>query len=201
MGRETRGSGGDALPASERILRTAERLFYRDGYRAVGVDTIIAESGVAKMTLYRHFPSKDDLIAAYLGRANDQLLAWIDELIAPHRNPRRALEAVFQGVAKLASSPQCLGCAFVGASAEFPELTHPGHRVALEHKRAMVERFRGLAEAAGARDPKALAEELLLVMDGAWSAARVFGPGSHGVRAAAAARALIDARVPVTSGK
>jgi AcrR family transcriptional regulator len=182
-------------PPRERILRTAERLFYRDGYRAVGVDTLIAESGVAKMTLYRHFPSKDDLIATYLERVNEQLLAWMEGLIASHRDPRRALEAVFDGVAKLASSPECLGCAFVGASAEFPELDHPGHRVALEHKRAAVERFRALAAEAGAREPNALAEELLLVMDGAWSAARVFGPGNHGRRAAAAARALIDAQI------
>jgi AcrR family transcriptional regulator len=191
---------GTTLTPRERILQTAERLFYRDGYHAVGVDTIIAESGVAKMSLYRHFPSKDDLIAAYLERANEQLLAWMEGLIAPHRSPRRALEAVFDGVAKLASSPECLGCAFVGAAAEFPEPDHPGHRVALEHKRAVVDRLRRLAEDASARDPEALAEELLLVMDGAWSAARVFGPGSHGRRAAAAARALIAARLPTTTG-
>lgn len=194
--------GEEATPttaARDRILETAERLFYRDGYRAVGVDTIVAESGVAKMTLYRHFPSKDDLIAAYLQRTNEQLLSWMETLAAPHRDQRRALEAIFDGVAKLASSPECLGCAFVGASAEFPEFDNPGHRVALEHKRAVLDRFRGLAREAGARDPKALAEELLLVMDGAWSAARVFGPGSHGRRAAAAARALIAAQVPAAT--
>ena len=195
MGERTAAAHPSPTPR-ERILQTSERLFYRDGYRAVGVDTIVAESGVAKMSLYRHFPSKDDLIAAYLERANEQLLAWIDGLIAPHRSPRRALEAVFEGVAKLASSSQCLGCAFVGASAEFPELDHPGHRVALQHKRAVVDRLRRLAEEAGARDPTAIAEELLLVMDGAWSAARVFGPGNHGLRAATAARALIDAQLP-----
>jgi AcrR family transcriptional regulator len=184
------------VPARDRILETAERLFYRDGYRAVGVDTIIAESGVAKMTLYRHFPSKDDLIAAYLERTNRQLLDWMEGLIAPHPDPREALEAVFEGVAKLASSPECLGCAFVGAAAEFPGLQHPGHVVALDHKRAVVGRLRDLAKGAGARDPGGLAEQLLLVMDGAWSAARVFGPGSHGGRAAAAAKALVAAHVP-----
>jgi len=180
--------------ARERILETAERLFYRDGYHAVGVDTIIAESGVAKMSLYRHFGSKDKLIAAYLERANHQLLEWIEQLIEPHEDPRAALEAVFDGVAKLASSPECLGCAFVGAAAEFREPEHPGHRAALQHKRAVAGRLRTLAEAAAARDPQGLAEELLLVMDGAWSAARVFGPGSHGRRAAEAARALIAAQ-------
>jgi AcrR family transcriptional regulator len=190
------GSGPRAgSDARERILETAERLFYRDGYRAVGVDRIIAESGVAKMTLYRHFRSKDELIAAYLERANHQLLEWIEGLIAPHADPRAALIAVFNGVAKLASSPECLGCAFVGAAAEFPEPEHPGHRVALEHKRAVGARLRALAEAAGATDPDELAEELLLVMDGAWSAARVFGPGNHGRRAAEAARTLIGAHI------
>ncbi len=181
--------------ARERILETAERLFYRDGYRAVGVDTIIAESGVAKMTLYRHFRSKDELIAAYLERANHRLLEWIEGLIAPHTDPHVALIAIFEGVAKLASSAECLGCAFVGAAAEFPEHENPGHRVALEHKTAVAARLRELAEAAGATDPDGLAEELLLVMDGAWSASRVFGPGNHGQRAAKAARTLIGAHI------
>lgn len=181
--------------ARERILETAARLFYRDGYHAVGVDTIVAESGVAKMTLYRHFPSKDNLIATYLERTNEQLLAWIEGLIAPHDEPRKALEAVFEGVAKLASSPECLGCAFVGAAVEFPEPDHPGHRAAAEHKRAIVGRLSRLAARAGARDPNGLAEELLLIMDGAWSAARVFGPGSHGRRASVAAKALIASQL------
>jgi AcrR family transcriptional regulator len=181
--------------ARERILETAERLFYRDGYRAVGVDTIVAESGVAKMTLYRHFPSKDALIAAYLERTNEQLLAWMEGLIAPNDDPRKALEAVFEGVAKLASSPECLGCAFVGAAGEFPEPDHPGHRAAVDHKRAVVGRLRELAEQAGARNPNVLAEELLLIMDGAWSAVRVFGPGSHGRRASQAAKDLIAAHI------
>ena len=181
--------------ARERILETAEHLFYREGYRAVGVDTIVAESGVAKMTLYRHFPSKEALIAAYLERANEQLLAWMEGLIASHRDPRVALEAVFDGVAKLASSPECLGCTFIAAAGEFPERDHLGHEAAVAHKRAVVGRLRELAERAGARDANALAEDLLLVMDGAWSAARVFGPGSHGRRASRAAKHLIAAHV------
>jgi AcrR family transcriptional regulator len=198
---QAEGSERVQSAARERILETAARLFYRDGYRAVGVDTIIAQSGVAKMTLYRHFPSKDDLIAAYLERTNGELLKWMEGLIAPHGDPRAALEAVFAGVAKLASSPECLGCAFVGAAAEFPELDHPGHQAALGHKRQVVDRFRDLAEAAGARDPQGLAEQLLLVMDGAWSAARVFGPGSHGQRAGEAAKTLIDAQVKAGVGQ
>ncbi len=187
--------GQTASTARERILATAERLFYRDGFRAVGVDTIIAQSGVAKMTLYRHFPSKDDLIAAYLERSNERFWAWFDPLVAGREDPREALEAVFDGVAELAVSPHCLGCTFVGAAAEFPEPDHPGHRVATAHKRALLARLHALARAAGARNPRALAEELLLLMDGAWSAARVFGPANHAGQAAQAARALIAAQV------
>jgi len=189
----TEGQAGSA--ARERILKTAQHLFYRDGYRAVGVDMMVAESGVAKMTLYRHFPSKDDLIGAYLERTNEQLLAWMEGLIASHRDPRLALEAVFDGVAKLASSPECLGCTFIAAAGEFPEPAHPAHEAAAAHKRAIVGRLRELAEQAGARDANALAEELLLIMDGAWSAARVFGPGSHGRRASRAAKDLIAAHL------
>ena len=115
--------------------------------------------------------------------------------IAPDANPRQALEAIFDGVAKLASSPACLWCTWVAAAAEFPEPDHPGHGVAIAHKRAVIEHLRGLADEAGARDPEALAEELLLRMNGAWSAARDFGPGSHAGRVDDAARALIEAHV------
>jgi len=119
----------------------------------------------------------------------------MEELIATRDDPREALEAVFVGVGTLATSPACLGFAFVGASVEYPALDHRGHRVALDHKDWVLGRLRGLAESAGVRDPGGLSEELLLPMDGAWSAARVYGPGNHARRVAEAARELIDARL------
>src|SRR6266545_6414043 len=179
--------------ARERILEAATRLFQRDGFRAVGIDTIIAEAGVAKMTLYAHFPSKDDLIVAYLERANEQFWEWLDGASADVDDPRERLVAMFGAVGELANSPQCLGCTFQGTAAEFPDPEHPGHRVALAHKRSVLARLRGLAEDAGLRAPEALAEQLLLLMDGAWVAARMFGPDNHGAQVAAAARALIEA--------
>ena len=183
-----------APSARDTILETAGRLFHERGVRAVGVDTIVAESGVAKMTLYRHFPAKDDLVVAYLQRANDQLTRWMDELVAPHAaRPRRALEAIFDGVARLASGPHCRGCAFLGVAAEFSDDAHPGRVVARDHKKAILRRFTALARGAGAREPERLAAELLLVMDGAWGAARVFGPRSHASHAGEAARALVRA--------
>jgi AcrR family transcriptional regulator len=182
-------SGGGS--ARDRILDTASELFYRDGYHAVGIDTIIAQSGVAKTTLYRHFASKDDLIAAYLERANTEFMSWLDEAIASVDDPRTRLIAMFEAVAKLATSTRCLGCTFQGAASEFPELDHPGHRVALDHKREVLERFTGLAREAGLRDPDALAAQLLLLMDGAWVAARMFGPQNHATSVAEAATAVI----------
>ncbi|SRR6266508_1014574 len=178
--------------ARERILEAASRLFLRDGFRAVGVDTIVAEAGIAKMTLYTHFPSKDDLIVAYLERANGQFWEWLDGASAGVDDPRARLVAMFDAVGKLANSPGCLGCTFQGTAAEFPDPQHPGHRVALAHKQAVRARLRTLTEHAGLRAPEDLADQLLLLMDGAWVAARMFGPDNPGAQVAAAARALIE---------
>jgi AcrR family transcriptional regulator len=184
----------------KRILEAAGRLFLRNGYRAVGVDTIVAEAGVAKMTLYAHFPSKDDLIVAYLERANEQFWAWLEGAAAGAEDPRAKLVAMFDAVGRLADSPQCLGCTFQGAAGEFPDPEHPGHRVAVAHKQAVLDRLAGLAEAAGLRDPAELAQQLLLLMDGAWVAARIFGPDNPAAQVPAAARALIAASGPRRSG-
>jgi AcrR family transcriptional regulator len=186
-------------PTRERILETAAELFYRDGYGAVGVDTIIARAGVAKTTLYRHFPSKDELIVAYLQRADERFWAWFEDAIAGHRQPRAKLIALFEAVADLVASPSCLGCTFQGASSEFPSQAHPGHRVALEHKQGVLERLADLGREAGAKDPDRLARELLLVMDGAWAAARMFGSRSPAAAAPQAAAALLDAHLAPSS--
>jgi AcrR family transcriptional regulator len=183
----------------DRILDTASELFYRDGYHAVGIDTIVARSGVAKMTLYRHFPSKDDLIAAYLERANAEFWDWLDGEIAAVPDPKAKLRAAFEATAKLATSTRCLGCTFQAAASEFPEPEHKGHKVALEHKRRVLDRLAGLARDAGLREPDDLAAQLLLVMDGAWVAARMFGPANHAATVAEAARALIEAHAPSTA--
>lgn len=179
----------------ERLLETAARLFSQHDYRAIGVDTIVAESGVGKMTLYRHFPTKDDLIAAYLRDTNDKFWLWFDEAVSAADDPRGKLAAFFQALEKLATTPTCFGCPFLNAVVDFPEREHPGHVIALEHKQAVRSRFRQLAEAAGARDSAVLADQLFLLMDGAFMAVRMFGPESPALRVAQAARALMDAQV------
>ncbi len=103
---------------------------------------------------------------------------------------------IFEAVARLATSAHCLGCTFQGAASEFPELEHPGHRVAIAHKRRVLERLAELARAARLRDPEGLAAQLLLLMDGAWVAARMFGPDNHARGIVAAATALIEAHDP-----
>jgi AcrR family transcriptional regulator len=185
-----------APSARERVLATATELFLREGYRAVGIDRIIELAGVAKTSLYRNFGSKDDLIVAYLERADKDYWRWFDESIAEAGSPRAKLVALFDATEKLATSPACLGCTFQVAAAEFPEPEHPAHRVSRAHKLEVLRRLRELAEEAGADDPAALAEQLMLIMDGAWAAARMLGPRSQAASAGAAARTLLDARLP-----
>lgn len=190
-------AGTDARPTPERILDTAGRLFYTRGFQAVGVDLIVAESGVAKMTLYRHFPSKDDLIVAYLERSDVLFWRWLKGEVAGTADPREKLLGAFEALEALAVRPSCVGCPFQATAAEFPDPASAAHRVALTHKEKVRAWFRELAEAAGLAKPAELADQLLLLMDGAWVAARMFGPDSGGspVRAVTdAARALIDAR-------
>jgi AcrR family transcriptional regulator len=177
-------------PARERILDTASRLFYRHGFVSVGVDTIIAEAGVAKMSLYRHFPSKDDLIVAYLEQSNELFWAWFDGALgdgAPHEQ----LVHVFEALGTFATNPACFGCMFQLAAADFPDPDHPANRIALAHKTTVIDRLRDFASQAGSPDPDALAGQLLLLMDGAFVASRMFRRASPAAHVAEAARAII----------
>jgi AcrR family transcriptional regulator len=182
--------------ARERILATATELFLREGYRAVGIDRIIELAGVAKTSLYRNFGSKDELIVAYLERSDEDFWRWFEEAIAGEESPRARLMALFDATEKLATSPRCLGCTFQVAAAEFPEPDHPAHRVSRAHKLEVLRRLRELADEAGADDPAGMAEQLMLIMDGAWAAARMLGPRNQAASAGAAARALLDAALP-----
>jgi AcrR family transcriptional regulator len=182
--------------ARERILRTASELFYEHGFHAVGIDLIIERAGVAKATLYRHFPTKDDLISAYLEDADARFSEWFNASIDPGAPAAEALVGIFDSVATLVSSPGCLGCTFQVTAAEFPEASHPGHAVALAHKQAVRGRLRELAMEAGARRPEELGDGLLLLMDGAFAAARMHGHDNPGGRVGAVARTLIAAHTP-----
>ena len=180
----------------DKILATAGQLFYRDGYRAVGIDTIIAEAGVAKMSLYRHFSSKDELIVAYLTESNQQFWKWLEAETEGIQDPAEVLVAMFAAFQRQSTTPQCFGCTFQGVASEFPEMSHPGHQVAMDHKRQVVNRFTHLAEQAQLNDPDELANQLLLLMDGAWIASRMFGSDNPAKNLTPAATALIEAKRP-----
>jgi AcrR family transcriptional regulator len=179
----------------EKLFQTAARLFYQHGYRSIGVDTIAAQSGIGKMTLYRHYPSKDDLIVAYL-RDSDQVF-WdqFEQITRDAPTAREKILAFFEALQSYVLSPDCYGCPFINVAAEYPEAEYPGHQVALEHKQSVRARFRQLAAEAGARDPDTLANALFLLMDGAYVAARVFGPSTHSpaISLAETARQVIEA--------
>lgn len=180
--------------ARERILETAAELFYREGIRAVGIDTIIARSGVAKMSLYRNFASKDDLICAWLEDTEAKFWAWWQGVVARHPgDPRAQMKALFAALGKWSAHPKFRGCPFINTTVEFRDTDHPGRAIAERHARAMRDRLRDLAAQAGAPEPEALAEHLLLLMQGGYTGGRMLGPDVAARAIPAAASVLIDA--------
>ncbi|MCL4265008.1 MAG: TetR/AcrR family transcriptional regulator [Anaerolineae bacterium] len=183
----------------DKLFQTAARLFYQHGYRAIGVDTIASESGIGKMTLYRHYPSKDDLIVAYLRDSNEVFWNNFEQITKNAPTPREKLLAFFGALQDYVVTPACYGCPFLNVATEYPETDYAGHQVAIEHKQTVRARFDQLAREAGARQPQALANALFLLMDGAYMAARMFGSSlsNPAVNVADAARCLIDAQCEV----
>lgn len=154
----------------DRLIRAAHDLFYQRGFHAVGLDAILAAVGVTKTTFYNHFESKDDLVVEVL-RWHD--CWWKDTFRLALRKaggdtPRGQLEAVFPALESVLSLDDFNGCFFVNVAVQFPLPHDPAHRAAAEHKRAMADIIREIAGYAGAADPAALAEELSLLMEGAY---------------------------------
>ncbi|CUS03358.2 Transcriptional regulator, TetR family [Candidatus Promineifilum breve] len=181
------------IAPKDQLFQTAAQLFYRHGYRATGVDTIAAESGIGKMTLYRHYPSKDDLIVAYLRDSDALFWRGFEQITAAAPTPRAKLLAFFVALQSYVMSDACYGCPFLNAAAEYPDPDHPAHRVAVEHKRIVGDRFRQLVEAGQAPRPDETAAALVLLMDGAYMTSRMFGasPENPSAHLAAAARRLL----------
>jgi AcrR family transcriptional regulator len=180
--------------ARERILETADDLFYREGIHAVGIDTIIEKSGVAKMSLYRSFASKDDLVAAYLEARGQRYWQWWDGVMARNPNqPRRQLPDLFEAIAVRTRRPEFRGCAFLKAAAEFPEECSRARVVALAHKKELRKRLLKLCHTIGAHQPDVLSNQLLMLIEGAYSTAGILGKRDAVKATAKAAEALIDA--------
>jgi len=159
----------EAPTVRERLLDTAAELFYREGVRAVGVDRVVALCGVAKTSLYRHFPTKDDLLVAVLERDDRQYWTNWDRVAAGAGADAAAeLQAHVRWIVQYIGRPEFRGCAFLNAATEFPASEHPARAVALNHKAELRRRLLALARRLPAREPEALAEQLVLLIDGAY---------------------------------
>jgi AcrR family transcriptional regulator len=168
----------DPADIRERVLRTASALFYRQGVRAVGVDLVVEEAGVAKTSLYRHFGSKDDLVAAFLAREDRDFWNSWDRVAEQHnRDAMAELDAHMEWIAERIGRPNYRGCPQINVAAEFPEVDHPARRVAADHKRELRRRLRGVAERLGVERPDELAGQLSLLVNGAFVSSQVLGPG------------------------
>jgi AcrR family transcriptional regulator len=189
--------GSDRVPPRQRLLEAAADLFYRRGIRAVGVDAIAEAAGTNKMTLYRHFSSKDELVAEYLREAAKAGDASWEAYARQHPGDAAAqLQAWLAEVAAHISAGDDRGCALANAAVEIPEKEHPARRVIEECKLARTERLAALCASAGLVDPHALADELELLIEGAHMRAQSVASDSLGERVLAMGRAIIAAHQP-----
>ncbi|HTU69854.1 MAG TPA: TetR/AcrR family transcriptional regulator [Candidatus Baltobacteraceae bacterium] len=178
----------------EHILQTASDLFYRQGAHAVGVDLVVERAGVAKTSLYRYFETKDDLIAAFLEREDEQFWQQWDRVAARHRTDAQAeLDAHMRWIGERLGRKNYRGCPQLNMAAEFPEEEHPARRVAVSHKRELRSRLKGIADRLGARSSDELAAQLLLLVNGAFVSSQVIAGDEAVPVLLAASRALISA--------
>lgn len=176
----------------DQLVDTALRLFCRDGFRATGIDAILAEARVAKMTLYNNFGSKESLILAALAKRDEEHIAWlIDETTARAAAPEDRLLALFDALDAWFAGDDFHGCPFLRASGEFDDHDDPVHRAALAHKGRLLALIREFSEAAGAPDPARISGEVYMLVEGATVVAQLTGDRSTAVRAKRAAEALL----------
>jgi AcrR family transcriptional regulator len=179
--------------AKQRILDTADRLFYREGIRAVGIDRIIAEAGVAKMTLYTHFPSKDDLIVAVLQYREAQVLAFFRAAMARHAmRTTDPLRVFFAALKEWFESPGFRGCAFQNAAVELADPAHAGTRFVRDHKRRFAELLRGVVKASVGQGAAELTPAIALLVEGAIVTALIHGTSDAAEVARDAALQLVE---------
>ncbi|MEM9090409.1 MAG: TetR/AcrR family transcriptional regulator [Cyanobacteria bacterium P01_F01_bin.53] len=176
----------------ERLINTALELFCQRGFHATGIDTILSQSKVAKTTMYRHFRSKDELILAALKKRDEDFRIWLSQTIqAAEVPPADSLLLVFDLHKKWADQVDFNGCAFVKAAAEFPLANSPIHAFCAQHKTLMTQYLQTLTESTKTKDPVSVAEQLMILLDGATVIAQVTGQSSAFEQAKQAAKQLI----------
>jgi AcrR family transcriptional regulator len=185
------------VPPRERILAAARELFYHRGIHAVGVDAIAEAAGSNKMTLYRHFSSKDDLVAACLRDLAAEVDAEREAIAAAHPgDPKGELMAWLQHIGQVFIRESGRGCALANAAVELPDQDHPARQVIREHKAAVRERLVRLCRDAGLRDPEAVAGQVFLVCEGARGAAQSLGSDEPLTRLPAVLKDIVEQHTP-----
>lgn len=157
-----------SLPLSEKILQAAAELFYSQGIRATGVDAIAKAANTTKMSLYKYFPSKDELVLAFLRKRDEDFRSWfVGRVENKADTPQAKLLAIFDVIGEWMAIPEFRGCAFINAAAEFPLEGNPIHQVSAE----FYDQFRcyisDLARQCGSKSPESLALQLSLLIEGA----------------------------------
>lgn len=165
-----------AIRKREHLLSVAQRLFCTRGFHAVSVDTIIAEAGVARMTVYKNFESKDDLILETLRREDKAFRQWLASTVEERSSrPVDRIAGMFDGLHERFSAAGYYGCPFIRVSIEFPDTNHPVHRMAKEHKEMIRSYIRGLASETGVVNPVQVSEQIYLLFEGALTASQLYG--------------------------
>lgn len=182
-------------PAKQRILETADLLFYDEGIRAVGVDRLISASSVTKATFYKHYGSKDRLIGDYVELRHRQATVQLAELVDRHSSPEAVLRALQQSISSWISSPDFRGCPFINAAAEFSDPTHPVRRSVIAHREWFVDSLEQVLRGLGHPLAGEAADDLVLARDGAMTGGYAGDPiASSTALARAFERVIADAR-------
>ena len=162
--------------ARSRLLKTATELFYAEGLHAVGIDRIIATAQVTRATLYRHFPSKDELVVAYLTQADEAIRAGVNAARAQDASPEDIVRTVGRSIADDIQRPGFRGCAFLNAAAEYPDPAHPVHQAVLKHRQWFLATITELLADTGESDPEPAARHFVMLRDGAMAAGCLTDP-------------------------
>jgi len=184
------------MSASKRdvLVQKALEVFYRNGFQATGMDMLVAETGVSKTSMYKHFRTKEDLILASLRLRDELFRNWLTRRIEELADtPRGRLLAMFDALDEWFEQADFNSCMFIKAASEYPETDHPIHATAAEHKRLIRHYLVDLAREAGAANPAGLARRLLLIKEGAIVTAHIGGADGVAADAKAAAADILAA--------
>lgn len=187
-----RAPGTEQRDLREHILATASELFYRRGVRAVGIDLVIAEAGIAKTSLYRYFPTKDALIVAFLEREDVDFWSVWDDVAHRHaKDPLGELDAHMRWIGERLGRSNYRGCPQINVAAEFAEHDHPARHVSRAHMQALRARLAGIAQRMAVPRPDELAAQLAILVNGAFVSSELLAPDNATEILLSSARALV----------